>query len=73
MAGRPLEAICLVALGFEALSMPVTGIGPVKAALLALDAEKLNRLITPLITIDSRVASVRQHVLEFCAEEGIPV
>ncbi len=73
MAGRPLEAICLVALGFEALSMPVTGIGPVKAAILELDAEKLNRLITPLITIDSRVASVRQHVREFCMEEGIPI
>lgn len=73
MAGRPLEAICLVALGFQALSMPVTGIGPVKAAILALDAEKLNGLITPLITIDSRVNSVRQHVREFCLEEGIPI
>jgi len=52
MAGRPLEAACLVALGFESLSMPVTGIGPVKAALLKLDAEKLNKLITPLIYPD---------------------
>ncbi len=73
IAGRPIEAVTLVALGFEALSMPVTGIGPVKAALLALDAEKLKELITPLITIDSRLPSVRDHVREFCMAEGIPV
>ena len=30
MAGRPLEAFALVALGFERLSMPPAGIGPVK-------------------------------------------
>ena len=73
MAGRPVEAICLVAMGFQALSMPVTGIGPVKSAILALDADKLSNLITPLITVDSRLASIRQHVREFCAEEGIPI
>jgi len=73
MAGRPIEAISLVALGFEALSMPVTGIGPVKAALLALDAAKLSSLITPLITVDSRLPSVRDHVREFCMAEGVPV
>ncbi len=73
MAGRPLEAACLVALGFESLSMPVTGIGPVKAALLELDAEKLKKLITPLISIESRLSTIRTHVHEFCVEEGIPV
>ena len=73
MAGRPIEAVTLVALGFEALSMPVTGIGPVKAAIMALNAERLNSLITPLITIDSRLPSVREHVKEFCVENGIPI
>ena len=73
MAGRPIEAVTLIALGFESLSMPVTGIGPVKAALLALDRQKLSDLINPLIRTDSRLASVREHVREFCLEEGIPV
>jgi len=53
MAGRPLEACCLVALGFNTLSMPVTGIGPVKSALLALDAEKLRQVIEPHININT--------------------
>ncbi len=73
IAGRPVEAITLVALGFDALSMPVTGIGPVKSALLALDSAKLKDVITPLITIDSRVESVREHVRQFCMQEGIPI
>ena len=73
IAGRPIEAITLVALGFDALSMPVTGIGPVKAALLALDAEKLRDVVVPLITIESRLASVRENVRQFCMQEGIPV
>jgi len=45
IAGRPLEAITLAALGYRTLSMPVTGIGPVKAALLKLDASDLRLLL----------------------------
>jgi phosphotransferase system enzyme I (PtsP) len=37
MAGRPLEAFALVALGFERLSMPPSGIGPVKQMVLSCD------------------------------------
>ena len=73
MAGRPLEACCLVALGFNTLSMPVTGIGPVKSALLALDAEKLRQVIEPHININTRLSSLREHIREFCFDEGIPI
>ncbi len=37
MAGRPLEAFALVALGFERLSMPPSGIGAVKQMVLSCD------------------------------------
>ena len=73
IAGRPLEAITLVALGYTTLSMPVTGIGPVKSALLKLDAAKLREKLVPLITVESRLSSLRDVVSEFCMEEGIPV
>ena len=36
-AGRPLEAMAFTALGFRRLSMPASGIGPVKRMSLALD------------------------------------
>ena len=73
IAGRPLEAMMLVALGYDQLSMPVTGIGPVKAALLKLDAEKLRETLEPHITINSRLSTLRDIVREFCLEEGIPI
>ena len=73
MAGRPIEAICLVALGFSNLSMPVTGIGPVKSAILALDAGKLADLLKPLLSTASDSNSVREQVKEFCRQHGVPV
>lgn len=73
MASRPIEAITLIALGYDSLSMPVTGIGPVKSAILALDAEKLRKRIDPLINLQSRLSTIRDEVKLFCLEEGIPV
>ena len=73
IAGRPLEAITLVALGFDNLSMPVTGIGPVKSAILATNALKLRDVILPHIDINSRLMSLRPIIRQFCMEEGIPV
>jgi len=73
IAGRPLEAACLVALGYRSLSMPVTGIGPVKHMLLALDVEKLAALIKPHITFETRLTTLRPEILAFCMENGVPV
>jgi phosphotransferase system enzyme I (PtsP) len=49
MAGRPLEAFALVALGFEALSMPPGGIGPVKQMVLSCDREAARRGVEMLL------------------------
>lgn len=73
IAGKPLEAICLTALGFQNLSMPVTGIGPVKSAILALDAGKLAALLKPKIASASDADSLRQAIIGFCEKEGVPV
>lgn len=73
IAGRPLEAACLVALGFHTLSMPVTGIGPVKSALMALDVAELRELILPNIKVTTRLSSLRDIVRDYCLETGVPV
>ncbi|HEY2708708.1 MAG TPA: phosphoenolpyruvate--protein phosphotransferase [Caulobacteraceae bacterium] len=49
MAGRPLEAFALVALGFDALSMPPAGIGPVKQMVLSCDREAARRGVEALL------------------------
>jgi phosphotransferase system enzyme I (PtsP) len=60
MAGRPLEAFTLVALGFERLSMPPTGIGPVKQMVLSCDREAARRGISALLK--SGAGSVRNEI-----------
>jgi phosphotransferase system enzyme I (PtsP) len=49
MAGRPLEAFALVALGFEGLSMPPSGVGPVKQMVLSCDREAARRGVEALL------------------------
>ena len=60
MAGRPLEAFALIALGFSRLSMPPAGVGPVKAMILSLDLEAARRSIAPILK--SPGGSVRSEV-----------
>ncbi|OHB39095.1 MAG: phosphoenolpyruvate--protein phosphotransferase [Phenylobacterium sp. RIFCSPHIGHO2_01_FULL_70_10] len=60
MAGRPLEAFTLVALGFERLSMPPAGIGPVKQMVLSCDREAARRGVMALIK--GSAGSVRNEI-----------
>jgi phosphotransferase system enzyme I (PtsP) len=49
IAGRPLEAFALTALGFDALSMPPAGIGPVKQMVLSCDRAAAGRGVESLL------------------------
>ena len=49
MAGRPLEAFALIGLGFDRLSMPPAGIGPVKRMVLSCDREAARRGMASLL------------------------
>jgi phosphotransferase system enzyme I (PtsP) len=60
MAGRPLEAFALIALGFDRLSMPPSGVGPVKQMVLSCDREAARRGVGNLLKGAS--GSVRNEV-----------
>ncbi len=60
MAGRPLEAFALVGLGFDRLSMPPAGLGPVKQMVLSCDREAARRGIEGLLK--SPGGSVRNEI-----------
>ena len=49
MAGRPIEALALIALGFRSLSMAPASIGPVKTMILALDASRAAKVVDDLL------------------------
>ena len=57
LAGRPLEAFALLALGFTRLSAPAGGVGPVKRMILSTDLAAARRGVTSLLGSSS--ASVR--------------
>jgi phosphotransferase system enzyme I (PtsP) len=61
IAGRPLEAFVLIALGFNRLSMPPAGLGQVKRMILSCDREAANKAITKLMS--SSNGSLRNEVL----------
>ncbi len=71
MAGRPLEAAALAALGFPRLSMPPGGIGPVKQSLLQLDAGDLQNVIEEFLT-DSDASHLRNVLQDFATERDLP-
>jgi phosphotransferase system enzyme I (PtsP) len=60
IAGRPLEAFALVALGFDRLSMPPAGIGPVKRMILGCDREAARRGVATLL--ERHHGSVRNEI-----------
>ncbi len=60
LAGRPLEAFALIGLGFDRLSMPPTGIGPVKRMVLSVDLEAAKKGVAGLLQSGS--STVRNEI-----------
>jgi phosphotransferase system enzyme I (PtsP) len=72
MAGRPVEAAALVALGFRALSMTPASIGPVKAALLALDVAEAAIRMEQALHASAGTASIRDVWRRWLEDRGVP-
>ncbi|MBM3545064.1 MAG: phosphoenolpyruvate--protein phosphotransferase [Alphaproteobacteria bacterium] len=71
MAGRPLEAMTLIGLGFRSISMAPASVGPVKAMILSLDAGALRERLDELL--GSEKASLREDLRRFAAEKGVQI
>ena len=72
-AGRPLEALAMVGLGITTLSMPASGVLPVKAALAALDLPALGRVLAALRRTRDGAASLREPIAAWAREQGLPI
>ena len=71
MAGRPLEAFALIALGFTRLSAPAAGVGPVKRMILSADVSAAKRGIQTLL--GSSAASVRNEIQSLARKLNVAV
>ncbi len=71
MAGKPLEAMALIGIGFRSISMAPASVGPVKAMILSLDAGSLRERLDQLL--ESKNTSLRDDLRRFAAEKGVQI
>ncbi|MGN6551084.1 MAG: phosphoenolpyruvate--protein phosphotransferase, partial [Pararhizobium sp.] len=70
LAGQPLAAMALLALGFRSISMSPAAIGPVKSMILSLDAARLEReLLAALDAPEER--DIRQLLSDHAAAHSV--
>ncbi|WP_372837187.1 hypothetical protein, partial [Puniceibacterium confluentis] len=67
-AGRPIEAVCLAAIGLRTLSMRPASIGPVKHLLMRTNLEELRSVIAT--AKDEGHQSVRPAVMAFLSDRA---
>lgn len=67
-AGRPLEALAFTALGYRRLSMPASGVGPVKRLVLSLEVNKAAEAMERMLR--THAASLRAELTAFATEQG---
>ncbi len=73
MAGRPIEALALIALGFKHLSMSAASIGPVKAMILKLNLSAVQATMIQSLDKSDGVSSLRSVLEEFAHAHKVPV
>ncbi len=73
MAGRPIGAMVLAALGYRSLSMSPASVGPVKQMLLALDLGRLKTRVDAALDSHEGDDVLRGALAAFAETEGVPL
>lgn len=73
IAGRPLEAMALAAIGYRGLSMSASALGPVKAMIRALDVGRLSARLLPRLDQESGLVDPRGFLSSFAEDNDIPL
>jgi phosphotransferase system, enzyme I, PtsP len=71
MGGRPLEALALIGIGIDRLSITPAGIGPIKAMIRTMDHAEAVKKITSLL--DKPTENMREELIKWAAEQKIEV
>lgn len=71
MAGRPLDAMALLGVGFRSLSMSPPAVGPVKTMLRSLNVSQLREYIETLYPV--RDHSLREKLRSFAIDHGVMI
>jgi phosphotransferase system enzyme I (PtsP) len=71
MGGRPLEAMALIGLGIERLSITPAAVGPVKAMIRSLDVPALRMRMRDWL--DAGARDMRGQLTAYAAEQGVEI
>jgi len=73
LASQPIGALALVAIGYRALSLTPSAMGPVKAMLLDLDCRKAAAFLCPLVDKPTTGVAIRPQLEKFAADNGLQI
>ncbi|MBA3518271.1 MAG: phosphoenolpyruvate--protein phosphotransferase, partial [Rhizobiales bacterium] len=73
IAGRPLEAMALAAIGYRSLSMASAAIGPIKAMIRSVELGELSARINGLIDEGAPGAETRADLRAWAEANGVPI
>lgn len=71
MAGRPLDAMALIGLGFRNLSLAPPALGPIKAMIRSANLQSLTHYLDSLVRHDQ--CSVRDHLRAYAHDHSVAV
>ncbi|WP_169565991.1 phosphoenolpyruvate--protein phosphotransferase [Sneathiella limimaris] len=69
VAGKPLEAMTLIGLGYRSLSMSIEGLGPVKEMVRSMDTAKIRDFVNSLCIVNEH--SVRPQLKAFAKDHAV--
>ncbi len=73
IAGRPLDAIALAAIGFRSLSMASAAIGPVKSTIRALELKPIGERVNALIDQGASASEIRGELQAWADSNRVPI
>jgi phosphotransferase system enzyme I (PtsP) len=73
IAGRPLDAMALAAIGYRSLSMVSAAIGPVKAMIRAMELQPLSARVNQLVDEGASASEMRAELRTWADSNSIPI
>ncbi|MFT6657444.1 MAG: phosphotransferase system enzyme I (PtsP) [Maritalea sp.] len=73
LAGRPIEALALMAVGIERLSMAASSVGQIKELVLSLDLMQIRAQLTDALDNDQGDLDIREFLYALADRQGLPL
>jgi phosphoenolpyruvate-protein phosphotransferase len=73
LAGKPMEALALMAIGMTRLSMGPASVGPIKEMILNLELRPIQEAVATALSIGADGVTIRQLLTEWVEKQNLPM